>query len=165
MAKKSKEPPQPELDNEPYKVGYGKPPLETQFKEGISGNPKGRPKGARSLATDLKEALKETVEIREGGKVKRVSKQRVFILNTLNNGIKNVGRAPDTVLKLIDRSGIPFEDASDHPVSEDDEVLLQMFLERMQRRQAREMPAHERPKEKPSSPEKRPQKKTGRRTS
>jgi hypothetical protein len=136
MARKSKVPPRSEPEDEPYKVGYGKPPLETRFQPGESGNRKGRPKGARSLATDLKEALKETVEIREGGKTKRVSKQRVFITTTLNNGIKNVGRAPDTVLKLIDRSGIPFEDASDHPVSEDDEALLQMFFERMQRRQA-----------------------------
>ena len=158
MARKSKKSPLPEPENEPYKVGYGKPPLETRFQPGESGNRKGRPKGARSLATDLKEALKETVEIREGGKVKRVSKQRVFITTTLNNGIKNVGRAPDTVLKLIDRSGISFEDASDHPVSEDDEVLLQMFLERMQRRQALKAAAEG--AEEPSTPDNKPQKKT-----
>ena len=136
MARKSKEPPQPAPEDGPYKVGYGKPPLETRFPPGVSGNRKGRPKGARSLATDLKEELKERVEIREGGKVRRVSKQRVFIKNTLNNGIKNVGRAPDTVLKLIDRAGIPFEDTSDHPVTEDDAILVQMFFERLQRQQA-----------------------------
>jgi hypothetical protein len=26
-----------------YEVGYGKPPRSTQFKKGVSGNPKGRP--------------------------------------------------------------------------------------------------------------------------
>lgn len=149
-------------EDEAYEVGYGKPPIESRFQPGESGNPKGRPKGARSLATDLKDELKETVEIREGGKVRRVSKQRVFIKNTLNNGIKNVGRAPDTVLKLIDRSGIPFEDASDGPVSKEDEVLLQMFLERMQRRQAFKVAAGEAAE--PSSPGNKPQKKTSRRT-
>ena len=30
-----------------YEVGYGKPPVETRFKPGVSGNPSGRPKGAR----------------------------------------------------------------------------------------------------------------------
>jgi hypothetical protein len=29
-----------------YEVGYGKPPKDTQFKKGSSGNPKGRPKKA-----------------------------------------------------------------------------------------------------------------------
>ena len=27
-----------------YEVGYGRPPSHTQFKKGLSGNPKGRPK-------------------------------------------------------------------------------------------------------------------------
>lgn len=159
MAKKRLENP-PEAED--YNVGYGKPPLETRFQPGESGNRMGRPKGARSLATDLKEALKETVEIREGGKVRRVSKQRVFITSTLNNGIKNVGRAPDTVLKLIDRSGIPFEDTRDHQLSEEDEVLLQMFFERMQRRQGLAVPTVA---EAPSGTGKTPRKKSGGRAS
>lgn len=31
-----------------YEVGYGKPPVETRFKKGLSGNPRGRPKGAKN---------------------------------------------------------------------------------------------------------------------
>lgn len=136
MAKKPKELPQPELENQPYKVGYGRPPLKTRFQPGVSPNPNGRPKGARSLATDLKEELNERVEIREGGKVRRMTKQRAFIKNTVHNGIKSVGRAPDTVLKMMDRAGIPFEDASDNPVTEDDALLVQMLVDRHLRRQA-----------------------------
>lgn len=31
-----------------YDVGYGRPPEETRFKKGQSGNPRGRPKGSKT---------------------------------------------------------------------------------------------------------------------
>jgi len=30
------------VEGKPFRVGYGRPPTETRFKPGISGNPKGR---------------------------------------------------------------------------------------------------------------------------
>jgi hypothetical protein len=40
-----------------YAVGYGKPPVETQFQKGRSGNPGGRPRGTKTLMALLGEAL------------------------------------------------------------------------------------------------------------
>jgi hypothetical protein len=42
-----------------YEVGYGKPPLETRFQKGQSGNPEGarRPRATKSLPALLAEAL------------------------------------------------------------------------------------------------------------
>lgn len=38
-----------------YEVGYGKPPADSRFKPGQSGNPKGRPRGARNKRPALNE--------------------------------------------------------------------------------------------------------------
>ena len=41
-----------------YFVGYCRPPEATRFKQGHSGNPKGRPKGSKNLRTLFAEELR-----------------------------------------------------------------------------------------------------------
>lgn len=50
-----------EPSGEPYKVGYGNPPVETRFQKGISGNGKGRPKKNRKgFARQVADFMLET---------------------------------------------------------------------------------------------------------
>jgi uncharacterized protein DUF5681 len=49
-------------ESEDYAVGYGRPPLETRFQMGQSGNPGGRPRGTKTLAALLSEALSRRSE-------------------------------------------------------------------------------------------------------
>ena len=57
-------------------VGYARPPVGRRFEKGATGNPNGRPRKARSLGKEVDEALSETVEIKERGQRRKVTKRR-----------------------------------------------------------------------------------------
>ena len=48
-------------DHDHYEVGYGKPPTNTRFRKGQSGNRTGRPKGVKNFKTELSEELEEKI--------------------------------------------------------------------------------------------------------
>ena len=62
-----------------YKVGYKKPPLHSRFKNGRSGNPRGRPRGAKNFSTVLNDALNQRVVVTENGRRRKISKRELGI--------------------------------------------------------------------------------------
>ena len=62
-----------------YQVGYGRPPLQSRFKPGQSGNPKGRPRQSRNMRTIVKQVLSEDMQIREGGRLRRMSAMEALV--------------------------------------------------------------------------------------
>lgn len=67
-----------------YTVGYGKPPAESRFKPGQSGNPKGRPKGVKNFSTVMDKELATKVTIKEGEKRKKISKREAMVKQLTN---------------------------------------------------------------------------------
>jgi hypothetical protein len=57
-----------------YEVGYRKPPKNTQFQKGVSGNPKGRPKKAADFHSIFMKESESFVTINDNGQRRRISK-------------------------------------------------------------------------------------------
>ena len=120
---------------ENYEVGYAKPPKQTRFQPGQSGNPRGRPKGTKNLKTDLMEELGEKIVVREGGRPQKVSKQRALLKSVVNRAIQGDARATaialSTMMRLLD-TGEGAPDVEDGLV--DDELSILRAFETRARR-------------------------------
>jgi hypothetical protein len=68
-------------------VGYGKPPKDTQFQKGVSGNPNGRPKKCRNFDEELIRESNSLMTINENGQRKRISKHEVVIKQLLKHAM------------------------------------------------------------------------------
>src|SRR5262249_9876502 len=83
-------------------VGYGRPPVNRQFKPGQSGNPRGRPKGSKNLATMFAEALSRPVTVRDkSGKIRRLSKRELEVI--VNKAAAGDPKAFATVAQFADK--------------------------------------------------------------
>jgi GMP synthase PP-ATPase subunit len=113
-------------------VGYGKPPKKNQFKPGQSGNKKGRPKGTKNLKTDLQEELAEKIPIKEGGKQKKISKQRAMLKSLMAKAVQGDPRASNTLLSIMIKLLTDEETmAEDQELTATDKAVLDAFTQKI----------------------------------
>jgi hypothetical protein len=116
-----------------YAVGYGRPPIESRFQPGASGNSRGRRKGSKNLKTLIRKALTASISIQET-KTRRVSKIEGVVLRQLQSALKGDDRSAMAVIKMAMQMGLLEEPASnaaeDTALSGADERILDELLAR-----------------------------------
>jgi hypothetical protein len=119
--------------NKNNEVGYGRPPKRHRFKKGQSGNPRGRPKGTKNLATDLRDELNERVKVNDGGKPRRITKQRISVKRLVHEAMKGNIVAFKTIFGLAqDGLEIAERETESRPLTADEQETLADLMRRLQ---------------------------------
>ncbi len=82
-------------------VGRNRPPLETRFQKGKSGNPRGRPPKSRDLRKLVEAELDQLITISENGKRVRLTKREIMIKKLVNGAVRGDEKPLQALLKLI----------------------------------------------------------------
>jgi hypothetical protein len=86
-------------------IGFKSPPLEHQFKPGVSGNPRGRPKrNITDLAGIIVDVLNAPIEYQDGGQVKTASGRDLNVMMLVKRAVKGNIDAALALLKTRDRA-------------------------------------------------------------
>jgi hypothetical protein len=118
----------------PNKIGYAKPPKQSQFVKGQSGNPNGRPKGSQNLATLLRKIMRQLVKVTENGRSLEMSKGQAILVQLTNKALRGDIQA----IHEFRHWNQWFEDSTKvsipSPISNDDDsTVIASILERIQR--------------------------------
>ncbi len=120
-------------DKGDHEVGYGKPPRNSRFVKGQSGNPRGRPPGAKNLKTLLNKALNELVIVTENGGRRKISKREAIVTQLVNRSAKADYKAIQILLGMLrDIEGHAEPGAVDHDkFTEADAQIIQRIRARL----------------------------------
>ncbi|MEI8389309.1 MAG: DUF5681 domain-containing protein [bacterium] len=129
MPKKTKKSENPQ-NPEKYEVGYKKPPKDSQFIPGLSGNRKGRPKDHRNTYNMLTEVLDQKISIKENGRDLRISKKLAMIMQLVNKAVKGDVKAINSLLPHMLMADVKEEDKNKilASISQDDREIITNYL-------------------------------------
>jgi hypothetical protein len=116
-----------------YEVGYCLPPVEHRFQRGNKANTKGRKKGSKSRKVMIEDVLFEPITVREGDKIKRISKLEAVLKKTLSQALGGDKKAQLIIIGLAQKEGLlgSAESSAAQTLFSDDETLLQIFAARV----------------------------------
>jgi len=115
-----------------YEVGYGKPPQNTRFKKGQSGNPRGRAPGAKDLKTLLIDTLNEPVVVTENGGRRTISKRQAIVKQLVNQSAKGDWRAVKLLVDMLhETEGGSEPEAAESSFGEADQKVIEQLKARL----------------------------------
>jgi hypothetical protein len=102
-----------------YPVGYGKPPVHTQFKKGVSGNSRGKKKGQKGLKAVVEDVFQQKVSIRTARGIRKVTKLDALVQKLMNDALTGDARAVMHIVRLAKEAGLTQEAAAIEGASQD----------------------------------------------
>lgn len=110
-----------------YEVGYGKPPVNTRFKKGQSGNPFGGKPGRQTKRQLFDKLLHEVVTVTEQGQKKRMTKLQLVLSQLINKAASGDAKSMRVFLDVLDRH--PMEPETFRIDREDQKWLGEFLME------------------------------------
>jgi hypothetical protein len=103
-----------------YQVEDKRPPKHTQFKRGVSGNPKGRPKGSLNMPARVAKQMRQKVTVTRNGRPVSMGKGDLIALRIVDAAAKGELKAAMFAVRLDDETAValsetPNEEAFELP--------------------------------------------------
>lgn len=111
-----------------YEIGYRRPPKSGQFKQGQSGNPKGRPKGSANFLTLLEQELAQAITVNENGKKKTITRLQAMVKRLVAEALQGNHKTMMTMVEILRRNGKFEETDIDSLLPDDYESILDTYV-------------------------------------
>jgi uncharacterized protein DUF5681 len=127
------------MADDKYKVGYGRPPVHTQFPPGHSGNAEGsrkKSKKSQDMNARLKKAAEEKVEVHEGGRKRKVKKIDLAVTQMMNKAAQGQPAFLKMALKEIQSAEASEPLAMPQELSDSDQEVIALVIHRIRQQGA-----------------------------
>ncbi|MBC7799818.1 MAG: hypothetical protein H7Z10_04285 [Gemmatimonadaceae bacterium] len=110
-----------------YEVGYCKPPAQTRFVKGQSGNPRGASPGGRSLARSVERILNKRLSVTENGTKRNVTVIDGILMGLAQKALKGDHRTAKLLLEM--QQWLPPPEQEDTKLAKERDMKIQKGLE------------------------------------